>query len=312
MRVLVTGGTGFIGSYLVEELLNNEYQVKILSRKPVDKWKNKVEIIKGDITRVDTLHSALRDVEAVFHNAAYAMDYGNKKIIYDVNVNGTRNIAEACTKNSIDRIIYTSSAGVYGFPKTKEVITEDTPKKPLNTYQKSKLLGEEVLRGYKDIKVSIIRPPLVFGAGGQTTRILLDKLTSGSIRLIGDGSNIISIVHPVDVARCLRLALERDERGETFNVVSFTVEIKEFLDKLAEKLGVEKPRKKIPLWAAYLAGVLLEYLSSNPSITRFRVKTLGSNRVISYEKAEKTLGYKPAYDLNKTIEDMVNWYKNIR
>ena len=308
MKVLVTGGTGFIGSYLVEELLRNGYEVRILSRKSTTRWKNEVEIFRGDITKPETLDKAFKGIDAVFHNAAYAIDFGKKEIIYDVNVNGTKNVAEACIRNDIDRIVYTSSAGVYGFPKTDTVITEDFPKKPMNAYQKSKLLGEKILGEYEEIKTSIIRPPLVFGAGGQTTKILLDMLTSKSMVLVGDGNNTISIVHPVDVARCLRLALERDDRGETFNVVSFTVKIREFIEKLAERLEIEKPEKRVPFWIAYTLATLHEFISSNPKITRFRVRALASNRIISCEKARRVLGYKPTFDLEKTVEDMIRWY----
>jgi len=308
MKVLVTGGTGFIGSYLVEELLKDGYEVRILSRKSTTRWKNKVEIFRGDITKPEILDKAFKGIDAVFHNAAYAMDSGKKEIIYDVNVNGTKNVAEACIRNDIHRIVYTSSAGVYGFPKTNKTITEDFPKKPMNAYQKSKLLGEKILKECEDIRTSIVRPPLVFGAGGQTTKILLDMLTSKSMVLIGDGNNIISIVHPADVARCLRLALERDNRGEIFNVVSFTVKIREFIEKLAERLEIEKPEKRVPFWIAYIIATLHEFISSNPKITRFRVKTLASNRIISCEKARRVLGYKPTFDLEKTIEDMIRWY----
>ncbi len=313
MKILVTGGTGFIGSYIIEELLEHDYHVKILTRRSIDRWGNNIEVVKGDITIPDTIREAFKDVEAVFHNAAYAMDYGRKKDMYNVNVAGTENIAKLCIENDIDRIIYTSSAGVYGFPDTKEPITEDSPKKPLNYYQKSKLLGEKALNKYREeIKTSAIRPPLVFGAGGVGTKIILDKLVDGSMIIIGDGNNIISVVHPRDVAKCLRLALEKDNIGTAFNVVSFTATINDFIGTLSEKLGVKKPDKHVSFWIAYIIGFLSEYLSKNPSITRFRVKTLATNREVSSRKAEEILGYKPSFNLDKTAEDMVRWYKTLK
>ena len=312
MKVLVTGGTGFIGSYLIEELLKHDYHVKILTRKSIDRWSGNVEVIHGDITKPDTIKDAFKNIEAVFHNAAYAMDYGRKRDIYNVNIRGTENIVKLCIENNIDRVVYTSSAGVYGFPNTREPITEDSPKKPLNYYQKSKLLGEQVFSKYKEIKTSSIRPPLVFGAGGIATKILLDRFTNKSMMIIGNGENIISVVHPRDVARCLLLALERDTKGTNFNVVSFTATINEFIEKIAEKLDVKKPEKHVSFWVAYIMGFLLEHLSKNPSITRFRVKTLATNREVSSKKAEKILGYKPSFDLDKTVEDMVKWYRNLQ
>ena len=311
MKILVTGGTGFIGSYIIEELLEHDYHVRILTRGSTNKWGDNIEVKTGDITKFDTIRDAFEDIDAVIHNAAYAMDYGRKREMYKVNVLGTENIAKLCIENDIDRVVYTSSAGVYGFPDTKEPITEDSPKKPLNYYQKSKLLGEQVFSRYKEIKTSTIRPPLVFGAGGIGTKILLDRLANNSMIIIGDGNNIISVVHPRDVARCIRLALEKDNIGRAFNVVSFTSTINDFIGKLAERLDVKKPEKHVSFWIAYITGFLLEHLSKNPSITRFRVKTLATNREISYKRAEEILGYKPSFDLDKTVEDMVKWYVNL-
>lgn len=311
MKVLVTGGTGFIGSYIVEELLNNGYNVSIISRRDLNGWNKRIEIIKGDITKPETISDAFKDVDIVIHNAAYSRDHGKKRVIYSVNVGGTKNVADACVRNNIDRLIYMSSAGVYGFPKTRKPINEDFPTRPMNAYQRSKLLGEKVLKEYKEIKTSIIRPPLVLGARGYTTKILLDNVSKG-LKLIGKGDNMISIVHPADVARCSRLVLERDNKGEVFNVVSFTVRMRDFLDKLADRLKVDKPKKRIPFLIAYLTAILCEHLSSDPQITRFRVMTLRSNRIISCDKARKELGYRPTFDLEKTLDDMVEWYRSIR
>ena len=80
---------------------------------------------------------------------------------------------------------------------------------------------------------------------------------------------------------------------------------------MAERLEIEKPEKKVPFWIAYTLATLHEFISSNPKITRFRVKTLASNRIISCEKARRVLGYKPIFDLEKTIEDMVRWYNQV-
>ena len=307
MKVLVTGGSGFIGSYLLDELVENGYKVSVLTRQPSLKIKD-VRVFQGDIVKPEPLFPVFKDVDAVFHNAAYAMDWGKKSLIYRVNVEGTRNVAELCRENGVKRIVYTSSAGVYGFPNTDEWIDEGSSKKPLNAYQKSKLEAEKVLRQYDDLHVSIIRPPLVFGAGAKATTIVLSRLEQGKMMYIGRGDNKISIVHPADVAQCLRLALEKDEDGEEFNVVSFITTIKEFFERLAAEMDVRAPEKHVPYLVAYIAAFFNEFFTKEPSLTRFRVKSLGTTRRVSCEKAKKTLGYKPRYDLKSTVADMVSWY----
>ncbi len=310
MNVLVTGATGFIGKYLVEELIKHDYKVRILTRKKTNIFDKEVEVTVGDITKPETLNIAFNNIDAVFHNAAYAMDWGKKNEMYNINVEGTKNIAKICEKKGVNRVILTSSAGVYGFPNTDDLITEDSQKNPYNYYQKSKLLSENVLRNTNKLIVSIIRPPLVFGAGGKAVKILLSMIESRKMVFISNGNQHISLVHPEDVAQCLRLALEKDKEGDVFNVVSFICSIKDFINQIADEMNVERPTKHVPYFVAYLNAFFVEKIVKNdPSITRFRVKSLGTTRKISNEKAMKKLGFKPRYNLSSMVEDMVSWYK---
>ena len=297
--ILVTGASGFIGRYLLNELLENGYEVRALTRRKDFKYEG-VEIAIGDIIKPESLEKAFDGIDAIFHNAAFASDYGKKKEFFKHNVKGTKNVAEMAKKKGINRIIYTGSAGVYGHPNVKEEINEDYPKKPMNAYQKSKLIGEEILKQY-DFHLSIIRPTLVLGAREK-----------GNLVYIGNGENFVSIVHPKDVAKCLRLAFEKDEKGDVFNVVSFHCKVKELYEKMADELGVDKPKKHVPYLMAYLTAVFSEIFSKEPSLTRFRVKSFGTNRIIGWKKAKEKLGYEPDYDLNKTVKDMVEWYKSLK
>ncbi len=308
MNILVTGGNGFIGRHIVKELEEHGYNVKIFCRS--GKGEN---VIRGDIRNYDEISKAVKGIDAVFHNAAHAMDWGRKKDFYESNVKGTENVVKACIENGIDRIIYTSSAGIYGFPNSMQPITEESPKKPLNAYQKSKLLGEKIILQH-DLHASIIRPPLVLGGGSRAAQILLSSIQNGSFSYIGNGETYIPIVHPKDVAKCLRLALEKDENGNAFNVVSFSCKIKEMVSRIADLMNVEEPKKHIPYFMAYSAAIFSELygmlFKKEPKITRFRIKSMGTNRIISYEKARKLLGYAPSYNLEKTVKEMVEWYTN--
>jgi nucleoside-diphosphate-sugar epimerase len=307
MKVLVTGATGFIGKHLINELLEKNYQLKIITRQKNIDIKN-VETINGDLQNIDSFKNAFKDIDAVFHNGAYAMDYGDKSIIFNTNVQGTKKIAELCLKNNVQNLIYTSSAGVYGFPNSEIEIIETSDKNPLNNYHKSKLESERILQNFKELKISIIRPPLVIGPGGMATKVIMDRVLNDKMFLIGKGENIIPLVHPKDVALCLRLAFEKDKKGTIFNVVSFHCQIKELFKELLKQLNIDKPIKHVPYSIAYLTSFFFEIVSNEPSITRFRVKSLGTTRKISYKKAEQNLGYKPKYNLQTTINDIVQWY----
>jgi nucleoside-diphosphate-sugar epimerase len=312
MKILITGASGFIGNFIVKELLNHGHILHTFTRK------NNYNIpgtktFTGNIKDISTLEFAFNDIDAVIHNAAYANDWGKKSIFYDTNVEGTRNIAEACKKYGVKRLLYTSTAGIYGFPNNLTPLKEvDGPtRKPLNNYGASKIESEALLKKYSDLNITIIRPPMVFGAGGKTTQILLSTLEQGKAAYIGKGEKHISIVHPADVAQCFRLALEKEKDG-AFNTVSFYCTIQEIFEACSKQLGVYPPQKHFPFFLAYLKGFFSELFAKNePSLTRFRVIKLGTSRIIDSEKAKKELGFKPSYDLQKTVEDMVSWYKTL-
>ncbi len=312
MNILVTGGTGFIGRYLVDELVSHGYNVKILSRRDL----NEPNIIRGDVTNIRSVERAAKDVDAIFHNAALASDRGKRSSFYRVNVTGTENIAKVCAERKIS-VVHTSTAGVYGYPDSLEPVKEGNPKNPMNAYQKSKLEGEKILQRYGreyGFRVSIVRPPLVLGAGAYAAKFIISSIESGKFVYVGSGNTFVPIVHPRDVAKCLRLALERDKEGDVFNVVSFSCRIRELVEKIAESMHVEKPRKSVPYGLAYVAGLFGEFTAlfgKEPKLTRFRVKTLGTDRIISCEKAKTKLGFEPEFDLDKTVEDMVRWYKSL-
>ena len=309
MKVLVTGATGFIGRYLVEDLIKNDYEVRVLTRQI--SYKNKdIDIFLGDLTKKETITDAFQNIQAVFHNAAYAMDWGSKSEMYKVNVEGTRNVANICKEKKVPRLIFTSSAGVYGFPNSNIEIDEDYEKKPLNYYQKSKLESEYVLQKYSDLNVSIIRPCLVLGSGGNAVKILLKRIEQNKMQFIGNGNTHISLVHPDDVVQCLRLAAEKDKENDVFNTVSVICTVKELLNEITNQMEIEPIKKHAPYFLTYLNAIFDETLSKNePSLTRFRVKSFGTNRIISNKKAIKKLGFKPKYNLYEIVKDMVSWYK---
>jgi len=309
MNIFITGATGFIGGYLVSELLQKNYKITFLTRDSAKTIPNTKAII-GDITKPDSFIDALQDIDVVFHNAAYAMDYGKKQDFYESNVQGTKNVADACVKHDVSHLIYTSSAGVYGYPKQGTVITEDTPKKPLNLYQKTKWLGEKALADYNSLKVSAIRPPLVFGPGSPALKIAFENLQKQKFPYIGSGEQQLPIIHPADVALCMRLILENDTQGEIFNVVGFHTTISRFIATITKQTGIQPPTKHVPYGLAYTAALFSELFSKQPTLTRFRVKSLGCTRIINADKAKRQLGFNPRYDFEKTVEDIVQWYQN--
>ncbi|UCH05182.1 MAG: NAD-dependent epimerase/dehydratase family protein [Candidatus Thorarchaeota archaeon] len=321
VKCFVTGGKGFIGNHIVRLLTEKDHSVDVLVRKtshmdliqdlPVSK-------VAGDVTDMESMaRGTSDDTEWFFHNAARMSEWGGKKRNWPINVEGTRNALEVARRKDIPRFIYTSSTAVYGFPG--EPMAEDSPKKPYESYQKSKLAAEELVWEYSQeygIRATAVRPPTVVGYGdmylGPT---LIDALKAGTWMYLDGGSNRQSIVHAEDVARCLILAAERFEmaHGNAYNVTSFIVEMRVLIEALADELGVPKDFRSVPYRAALAIGKATSGLfrafhrKDSPFLTGFRVKYMGSDYVIDDSKVRHELGYQPKWSLEATVRDMVEW-----
>jgi nucleoside-diphosphate-sugar epimerase len=212
MNVLITGASGFIGTYIVKELKDQGHHLIAITRKK-DYSIPGTKTYQGDITDPLSLEEAFsKPLDAVIHNAAYANDYGKDPRYYNFNVKGTQNIADLCKKHHIPHLLYTSTAGIYGFPNNTIPIKEsDGPtRKAFNAYGKTKIQSEELLKSYTGFKKTIFRPPMVFGAGGKPSLILLQRIQQGKMAYIGRGEKTISVTHPADVAQCFLLALKKN------------------------------------------------------------------------------------------------------
>ena len=323
MKALVTGSTGFIGSHLVDELLNSGYRVKALIRKTSNTkyLENKpVETTIGDITDPKSLVKATKDTDVVFHVAAIASEWGPMKKFMDINTNGTKNIVQACVENKIRRIIHMSSCAVYGFPKTNEPIAENYKKNPPGKYGRTKYEAEKILweqAKEKNIEVSAVRSPMIIGERDEMISIfIINALKSQKFRFIGDGNQKISISNGKDVAYLLRLTAEKQKAiGQAYNVKSFESTPKKLINAMCEKLEIKPPEENVSYTTAYMLATLLEAIyalrkkPNPPALTKYKVIVMGNTRIIDTTKAEKDLGYKPKYSFQKTIDEIYNWYR---
>jgi nucleoside-diphosphate-sugar epimerase len=321
VKCFVTGGTGFIGSHIVRLLTKRNHSVDVLVRKtssmdliqdlPVSK-------VVGDVTDMESMASGTSDdTDWFFHNAARMSEWGGKARNWPINVEGTRNALEVARIKDIPQFIYTSSTAVYGFPGRP--MREDSPKKPYESYQQSKLAAEELVWKYSQeygIRATAVRPPMVVGHGdmylGPT---LIEALKAGTWMYLDGGRNRQSIVHAEDAARCLVLAAERFETayGNAYNVTSFIIEMRVFIEALADELGVSKNFRSVPYKAALAIGKATSGLfrafhrRDSPFLTGFRVKYMGSDYVIDDSKVRQELGYEPRWNLETTVRNMVEW-----
>ena len=246
-KVLVTGGTGFIGGRVVEKLcLEQGASVRVLVRnfsKASRIARFPIEMIKGDITDVEAVDKAIDGCDVIFH---CAYDFGippQKGRVVDNS--GTKNIAEAALKHKVERIVHVGTFSVYGTPDGEIDETSVRTTSPIDQYQNTKLLSENLMLDYHKkhgLPVTVVQPTIVYGPFSRPWTIsVADQLMKGPFPLPGDGGGYCNPVYIDDVVEGMFLAAEKDEAlGEMFLLSSEeTVTWREFYGAFEKKLGVD-------------------------------------------------------------------------
>lgn len=310
MRVLVTGGSGFIGSRLVSELIAKGRQVSILDKVLSSRYPELCQV--GDIRDPKAVAAALVGIDLVYHLAAeHRDDVSPISLYYEVNVDGTRNLAEACSASGVTRMVFTSSVAVYGLNAAST--SEGSPTNPFNDYGKSKLQGEGVLTRWAEenpaVSLTIIRPTVVFGEGNRgNVYNLISQIASGRFLMVGDGENQKSMAYVGNVASFLNFVAESNVSGVSFfNYVDKPdFSMNELVGKVRGFMG--KPPAtfpRIPYGVGMIGGACFDMISALTGkkfpISRVRVKKFCANTKISIPALEGT-AFKPPYSLAKGME----------
>jgi UDP-glucose 4-epimerase len=240
LNVLVTGGAGFIGSHLVDRLINKGYHVKVLDNLSTGNLSNiqghidngKVEFVKGDITNLEQVKTAIQGIDAVFHLAAQIsvpLSVKNPEFTYKTNVNGTINLLSSlASKNPQGKFVFISSCAVYGEPQYLPV-DEKHPTNPISPYAESKLLGEYYTLGFNQnrlLKTAALRFFNVYGVrqglndySGVITKFIDRLKQNQSLTIYGDGSQTRDFVHVSNIVDAIVACLENpNAEGQVFNI----------------------------------------------------------------------------------------------
>lgn len=311
-RVLVIGGAGFIGSHVVSELLKTEVsKVVIYDNFTRGKFSNiehylsdpRCEIFPdgGDIRDVDVLDAAVGQSDAVIHLAAMWLLHSKEypRTAFEVNIQGTFNVLEACVKHGVKRLVYSSSASVYG-DAVEVPMTEEHPFNNRNFYGATKIAGEAMCRAFHDrygLNYVGLRYMNVYGPHQDQTAaytgvipIMLNKIDANEAPTInGDGSQAYDFVSARDVARCNVLALESEATDEFYNVgTGVQTSIRELCDMILRLKGSD------------LKVTYKPYSDSD-------VRQFVQNRIGSTEKASKDLGFTSIDNLEDGLLSLISW-----
>ena len=255
MRFVVTGGAGFVGSHLVQLLIENNHEIIVIDNLHTGKKENlksmidKIEFQKIDIRNYESMKNILKNIDGVFHQAALTVvqdSFSNPKEYYDVNVQGTENIFKLSIENKF-KVVYASSSSVYGH-KQKMPIEENMERKPINPYGQTKLECEHLFEKYSKLGGSIIglRYFNIFGKGqtveyaGVITKFI-ERLKEGKAPIIfGKGSQIRDFISVDDIAKANLMAMNCNKSNLLVNIGSGkAISILELANMMIKISGIE-------------------------------------------------------------------------
>jgi nucleoside-diphosphate-sugar epimerase len=306
MKVLVTGGAGFIGSHIVDKLMLEGHEVVVLDDLSSGNLKNienhldesGFRFMEGDIRQTRAVEKALDGVDAVIHEAAIVsvpLSIKNPALTNEVNIFGTLNLLEASLRAKVKRFVYASSCAVYG-AVLELPINEDAPLRPLSPYASSKLAAEEHCKAFYEnsgLETVRLRYFNVYGprqAAGEYAGVMLkflERIRGDQPPIIfGDGEQTRDFVHVSDVAEATLLALNRESAvGEVFNIGTGEVTTINRLCEIFLELTGKTHLKPI-------------YANANPGDIRHSQADI--------TKAVKLLGYRPKVSLERGVREFLN------
>lgn len=326
MKALVTGATGFIGSHVVDRLLERDDEVRALVRPNSDVAYLKergVELVSGDITDPASLAAAVAGIDMVYHTAATVSDWGPWREYETVTIRGTRNVLEAAAGAGVPRFLHVSTDGVYAHRYLGKRITEETPQETRfawwDYYRRSKVAAERLARRYQRdgrLAVTVVRPGVVLGERDRATLPgVVAFLRSKSAAYLGSGRNRLPYAYAGDVAALCRLAAtEEGAVGQAYNVVSAeTVTQRDLFATIAEESGLEAPKRALPLTLAYGAALAMEIVNvlggrrTRPSLTRMAVTMVGGDYLEDASKAKRELGWEATTPMREAVRRASEW-----
>lgn len=322
MQILITGGTGFIGSRLAIRYLEKGNEVIVLgqNKKPTENENAKLIESKGgkvyevDISDKEGLLQKMQSVDIVFHLAAaqHEMNIPDKHF-WDVNVEGTRNILEASLKTGVKKYIHGSTIGVYG--SLEGEISEGSPTNPDNIYGITKLEGEKLVLSYKDrLPLTAIRITETYGPGDYRLLKLFKTINNKTFLMIGNGQNKHHAIYIDDLLDGLEIvSSDASSAGELFVLPgNEIVTTNQMVKDIAEVLGKNVSNLRIPLTPllaiATVTEGILRPLGVQPPIHRRRMDFFKKSFSFSMEKAKSILNFNPKVNFKEGAKSTADWY----
>lgn len=323
-RVLVTGGTGFLGRRLVERLIAQGRQVTVLARNPApDLERRGVRLALAPLDDAPAVAAACAGAGTVFHVAARVGVWGPPEEFFRANVLGTRTVLAGCRRHGVRRLVFTSSPSVVYDGRDLAGADESLPltTRCPSPYPVTKAAAEREALGASDdrLRVTALRPHLIWGVGDpHLVPRVLARARANRLRIIGSGRNRVDMVHvenAVDAHLLAEAALIRGAEGAAGRAFFITngepVVLWDWINALLTALGRRPVTRRVPLAAATAAGAACElawrvlHLRGEPPLTRFVAAELAKDHWFDLSAARRVLGYAPRVSMAEGTAELV-------
>ncbi|MDR1494047.1 MAG: NAD-dependent epimerase/dehydratase family protein [Planctomycetaceae bacterium] len=328
MYALVTGGNGFLGKYIVEQLLARGDKVRVFCRKNQDFCcLENIDVCLGDLRDVDDVNKATQNVDIVFHTAAMAGISCRKKMFWDINATGTLLLINACLNNHVKKFIYTSSPSVVFDGNNQNGINESTPYPAqwLAHYPETKAKAEQIVlasNGKQELLTCAIRPHLIWGPRDRHIfPRLIERAKQKKLKRIGDGTNIVDITYVENAATAHLQAADALTAGSRVAGNAYFISQGEpvncwgFINRLLSLVQLPPIERSISFESAWRTGMFFEFfynvlrLKAEPNLTRFLVLQLARSHWFDISRAQNDFGYKPLISTEEGLERLAREVK---
>ena len=324
MKALVTGATGFLGQYIVEQLVARGNRVRALCRRPTPELeKLGVESAQGDLRDRQSVVLACKGMDAVFHVAGGAGIWGPWEYYYSINVRGTQHVIEGCREHRVARLVFTSSPSVTFDGSDQCGINESAPYPSgwLCHYPHTKALAEQAVLAANDAKLATcaLRPHLIWGPRDRhLIPRLIARARAGQLRRVGDGTNLIDMIYVENAALAHLLAAEALSPGSSvagrayFISQGEPVNCWQWIDELLALHGLSPVSKSISVRTAWRIGSAMETvyrllrLPGEPRMTRFLAAQLGRSHYFDISRARQDFGYRAEISTDEGMRRLIS------
>lgn len=325
MKVLVTGGGGFLGGAIIDQLLARGCAVRSFARGDYPELVAKgVQSIRGDLSNGESITAAVAGCDAVIHTAAKAGVWGSYESYFEANVTGTRNVILACKAHAIPKLVYTSTPSVTFAGADEDGVDESMPYAEtfLCHYAETKAQAERDVLAANGGTLSTValRPHLIWGPGDHhLVPRVVERARAGKLKLVGDGRNRVDATYIDNAAAAHLCALdaltpEAACAGRAYYISNGEpVPMGDLLNQILAAAGLPPVRRHVPPAVAYFAGALLEKIygalgkEEEPIMTRFVAKQLATAHWFDIGAARRDLGYSPEITMAEGMKRLAAW-----